>query len=116
MRTLANTLSLTAIELADLVRLGDRLEVMIARLISRHGIEDGELLADGQAADLLSQRLAGMAAFVAALAESTPQEVHIDVVDAVRGLTLAEQVRRLAGPATLDHDHASNGELFLFGD
>lgn len=113
---LSDALDRATTELTDLGRLGDRLELMVERLSRRHGIVDPELIAEAQAADLLSQRLAGVAAFVGGLAAATPVEVSIDILAAVSGLTMAEQARRLTGPLAVDRQDAPTGELTLFGD
>src|SRR5204863_280929 len=63
-RPFAEPLRLAAIELTGLARQGDELQRVIARLAERAGVLDQELVVDAQAADLLSQRLAGMAAFL----------------------------------------------------
>ena len=115
LRPLAEPLRLAAIELADLARLGDQLQRAIGRLTETRGVPDAEFLIEAQAADLLSQRLEGMAAFLRALADAAPQDVVTDVYAAVMQLTLAEQARRLTGPhtaATADPD--AGGELQLF--
>lgn len=54
---------------------------------------------EAQAADLLSQRLSGLAAFVRALADAAPADVNTDIEGALRVLTLTEQARRLSSPA-----------------
>lgn len=120
LRPLAEPLRLAAIELADLARLSDQLQRAIGRLTESRGAPDAAFLTEAQAADLLSQRLEGMAAFLRVLAASAPENVTTDVYAAVMNLTLAEQARRLSGlpPA----DELSNeppqgcGELQLFGD
>jgi hypothetical protein len=99
LRPLAEPLRLAAIELADLARLGDQLQRAIGRLTeTRSAPSDPVFLVEAQAADLLSQRLEGMAAFLRALADAAPEDVTTDVYAAVMELTLAEQARRLTGP------------------
>jgi hypothetical protein len=119
LRPLAEPLRLAAIELTDLAALGDQLQRAIGRLTANQGPPDPEFLTEVQAADLLSQRLEGMAAFLRALAAAAPQDVTADVHAAVMSLTLAEQARRLSGPhaATPQAAHAdpaTSGELQLF--
>jgi hypothetical protein len=122
LRPLAEPLRLAAIELADLARLSDQLQRAIVRLTERHGAPDADFLTEAQAADLLSQRLEGMAAFLRVIAASAPENATTDVYAAVMNLTLAEQARRLSGlpPATeLPFDGPppqTCGELQLFGD
>lgn len=104
-----------ALELADLARVGDELEEIIARMAAAQERPDPELLVEAQAADLLSQRLTGVASFLQALADATPQDLMIDVRAALSGLTLSEQVRRLSGP-TQGELTAEAGDLMLFDD
>jgi hypothetical protein len=125
LRPLAEPLRLAAIELAELARLSDQLQRAIGRLTETHGAPDGEFLTEVQAADLLSQRLDGMAAFLRVIAASAPEDVTTDVHAAVMNLTLAEQARRLSGPqpaegprseASPSEPRQTCGELQLFGD
>jgi hypothetical protein len=120
LRPLAEPLRLAAIELADLARLSDQLQRAIGRLTHSHGATDAAFLTEAQAADLLSQRLEGMAAFLRVIAASAPENVTTDVYAAVMNLTLAEQARRLSGlpPAEPPGREPSQscGELQLFGD
>jgi hypothetical protein len=119
-RPFAEPLRLAAIELADLARAGDQLQRVIAHLAAGAGALDAELMQEAQGADLLSQRLQGMAAFLRALADAVPAGAVIDVQTAMIDLTLAEQARRLAGPPPTEPieptaaDPAS-GDLLLFG-
>jgi Lon protease-like protein len=116
-RPFAEPLRLAAIELAELARAGDQLQRVIVRLAAGAGALDAELMEEAQGADLLSQRLEGMAAFLRALADAVPAGAAIDVRVAMIDLTLAEQARRLAGPpgsAPTATDEAS-GDLLLFG-
>ena len=119
-RPIAEPLRLAALEVADLARLGDRLQGVIASLSANHsGRPDPGLVIEAQAADLLSQRLTGMAAFLSALASAAPQGVTTDVHAAVMDLTLAEQARRLGGPSLAPAGPvapADGGDLVLFGD
>jgi len=116
-RPFAEPLRLAAIELADLARQGDQLQRVIARLAAGAGAVDANLMEEAQGADLLSQRLEGMAAFLRALAEAVPAGAAIDVHAAMIDLTLAEQARRLAGPAAATPSAAddASGDLLLFG-
>jgi hypothetical protein len=65
--------------------------------------------------DLLTQRLAGLAAFLRTLADVAPADAVADVHAAVMHLTLAEQARRLVGPAERADACPAQGELTLFG-
>jgi hypothetical protein len=113
LRPLAEPLHLAAVEIADLARVADDLQHLIARLAATAQL-DADLMAQAQASDLLSQRLAGMAAFLRALSAAAPAGAKADVHAAVMELTLAEQARRLAGPPPA-HDCEAQGELTLFG-
>ena len=107
-------LGVAAMELLDLARLADRLEILLADLVVRGGISDPAVLVECQIADLLSQRLVGLAAFLAALAAAVPVDARVDVADAVRGLALSDQARCLAALAPVDA--RVEGELTLFED
>lgn len=97
-RPLAESLDLVAREVTDLVAVGDQLQELISRLVLSAGPSDTAALIEAQAADLLSQRLAGLASFVRALADAAPDDVAADIDDALRLLTLTEQARRLSNP------------------
>jgi len=112
-RPLAESLDLVAREVTDLVAIGDQLQELIARLVLTSGAGDPAAMIEAQAADLLSQRLTGLAAFVRALADAAPTDVAADIDGALRLLTLAEQARRLSNPA---HAPADTGELMTFWD
>ncbi|HET6969957.1 MAG TPA: hypothetical protein VFH92_02430 [Phenylobacterium sp.] len=116
-RPLAESLSLVAEEVDDLVSLAETVQTVISRLAVGAGdLPDTALMVDAQAADLLSQRLSGLAAFVRALAEAAPCDLSADIEDAVRALTLSEQARRLAGPLLAPPAEAGAGELTTFWD
>jgi hypothetical protein len=116
-RPIAEPLRLAAMEVADLAHMGDRLQGVIAILSASSGRPDPSLVMEAQAADLMSQRLTGLAAFLTALAEAAPATAIIDIYDAVMDLTLAEQARRLSGPGRAPAPAAAEGgELMLFGD
>lgn len=112
LRPLSQSLDLVAREVTDLVALGDQLQELITRLVASAGPSDPAALIEAQAADLLSQRLSGLAAFVRALAHAAPSDVTADIGKALRVLTLAEQARRLSGPAST----AEAPELMTFWD
>jgi hypothetical protein len=116
-RPIAEPLRLAAQELAELAELGDQLQGVLGRLTADRGAPDPGFITEAQAADLLSQRLVGMAAFLRALARIAPEHVMADVTYAVMDLTLAEQARRLSGPyPPIATDAVPGGELQLFGD
>jgi hypothetical protein len=113
LRPLAEPLRLAAIEIADLARVADGVQGVIAEL-SALARPSAELIAEAQAADLLTQRLAGLAAFLRTLSDVAPADAVADVHAAVMHLTLAEQARRLAGPAQRIACEVAD-ELDLFG-
>jgi hypothetical protein len=116
-RPIAESLTLVAEEVDDLVRLGETVQAVISRLaIGAGSLPDAGLMVDAQAADLLSQRLCGLAAFVRALAEAAPGGVSADIEDAVRTLTLSDQARRLSGPSLAPASDAGGPELTTFWD
>lgn len=96
--SLSESLDRVADEVGDLVRLGDQLQAVISRLAAAEDPPDAATLIEAQTADLLSQRLAGLAGFIRALAKAAPGHVTADIGAAVRALTLAEQIRRLSAP------------------
>jgi hypothetical protein len=112
MRPLSESLDLVAREVTDLAVLGDQLQALITRLVISAGANDPAALIEAQAADLLSQRLSGLAAFLRALANAAPSDVMADMDKALRVLTLAEQARRLSSPAP----PAEAPELVTFWD
>jgi hypothetical protein len=114
-RLLVEALGIASLELNDLVRLADQLEIALAGMAARLCVMDAQLLADCQVADLLAQRLAGLAGFVAGLAAHAPPDARVDVSDAVRALTLGEQARRLAGPIAAV-EPTRGGEAAFFTD
>lgn len=95
-RPLPQSLDLVVEEIAELVELAEHVQGVIARMARASPPEPGALV-DAQAADLLTQRLQGVGAFVRALADAERSEDYADIERAVRALTLAEQARRLAG-------------------
>ena len=114
LRPLVQPLQLAAQEVGDLVVLSERLQALLAQLM-RESEPSVQRMVEAQAADLLSQRLAGVQSYLAALAEASPIGAQIDVAGAVMSLLLAEQAHRLgdrlsAAPA------ADEGELQLFED
>lgn len=111
---LRESLDLVAQEATDLVELGDQLQGVISRLVGAALPSDPSILVDAQAADLLSQRLSGLATFVRALAEAAPAGLAADIDNAIQTLTLAEQARRLSGPSLAPPP--DTGELMTFWD
>jgi hypothetical protein len=117
LRPIAEPLRLAAMEATDLAGLADRLQDIISSLSANGGGRpDPGLLIEAQAADLMSQRLMGLAGFLAALADAAPAEASIDIHEAVMDLTLAEQARRLGGRGWAPTTPVDAGDLMLFGD
>lgn len=114
LRPLSEPLASGAAELGDLARLADQLQQVFGRVALGFGAVDAQFVTDAQAADLLSQRLDGMAAFLHALAAAVPAAAVVDVEAAVAGLTLTEQARRLTGPHTARDEAPASGDLFMF--
>jgi len=111
---LRESLDLVAQEASDLVALGDQLQGVISRLVGASLPNDPTILIDAQAADLLSQRLSGLAGFVRALADAAPAGLAADIENAIRTLTLAEQARRLSGPSLAPPPET--GDVMTFWD
>ncbi len=114
MRPLPDVMAALADELSELVRLGDELERLMARLVAVSDPSDTVLLHQAQAVDLFVQRLTGAAIYVRALAIAAPQATAIDVLEAIRDLTLTDQAQRLAGLSAENADDP--GDVMLFGD
>lgn len=114
LRPLAEPLAIAATELGDLARLADQLQHVLGRVALGFDAPDAQFVTDAQTADLLSQRLEGMAAFLRALSEAVPTDAVVDVEAAVAGLTLAEQARRLRGPHATADEAPASGDLFMF--
>jgi len=76
---LGATLRNVARELAEARALAVRVEELVASLASQAGAAD---IAECQAADMLTQRLDGLAIYVGALAAHAPEEVVIDAARA----------------------------------
>jgi hypothetical protein len=114
LRPLADTLTAVAHEMADLAGLAEKLQGVIADLVAHGGVLGAHAAVDCQAADALSQRLAGMAEFFHRLAEAAPQAVEIDAASATRTLSLSDQADRLAGQQS-PRSAGGTGELELFG-
>lgn len=102
-QALPDILGRAADEAVELTHMSNDLQAMVARLVAEGA--DLRALEDAQAADLLTQRLAGLAIILRALARSAPPEAAADTEAALAGLPLADQARRLGGrPATPSSD------------
>ena len=87
----------SAFEATELARLAEGLQGLIGRLCARTADLPVELMADCQAADLLSQRLSGLAMFLALVAAGAPDSIRVDLSAVAEALPLADQARRLCG-------------------
>ena len=117
LRPLREPLAYAALEIEDLARLAEGLQMAIADMASRDRHLTEQDLIEAQAADQFSQRLAGLASYLNALAQAAPAEAEVDLEAAIAGLTLAAQALRLSGsPVESEHPHAGAGEFTLFGD
>ncbi len=115
-RPMPRLLHLVADELADLARLGSSLEQLVGRLSADCILADAQALTDAQAADLLVQRLNGVATYVRALAGACADETAVDVLAAVADLTLAEQAGRLGDLCPPTAVNQAQGDLMLFSE
>ena len=97
-------------ELERMAHDADRLGGRLAELAGG----DMAAMEDIQRLDLLGQQMAGLAAFLTALAATAPADLLVDAASAAEGLTLAEQARRLGG-RTLASTQIEEG-LTLFTD
>ena len=116
LRSFDESLGQAVVELSDLARIADRLQSVVAQLAGHGALAGEHLIGECQLADLLSQRLLGLAIFLTALAAAAPQGATIDVFDAVQDITLWEQARRLSGFAPHEAGAVGAGELALFQD
>jgi hypothetical protein len=115
MRPLSEALASVTAELADLARGGEALEHLVIRLTAKADVADKTLMYEVQGVDHFVQRLNGLATFVRGLSETIPDGVSVDVLTAVRDLTLTDQAKRLTGcPA--DSGGEVDGDCLLFGD
>jgi hypothetical protein len=114
LRPMAEPLQLAARDVESLVVMAGQLEALIADLMADAGPVSPELAMRAQTADLLTQRLAGLKAFLKALAKASPPDARIDVAGAVAGLMLAEQAHRLGARPQLVPEDVAGGDLTLF--
>ena len=114
LRPMAEPLRLAARDVETMVGMSIKLEALVAELMADAGPVSPEMAMRAQAADLLSQRLSGLQAFLEALAIASPRDAKIDVAEAVAGLMLAEQAHRLGARPEFIPDEAVGGDLLLF--
>jgi hypothetical protein len=115
LRPLSEPLHLAAREVGELVALSERLQALLAQLM-RESEPSVARMVEAQAADLLSQRLAGVQSYLAALSAVAPLGAQIDVAPAVMSLMLAEQAHRLGHRLQPTAAVEDDGELHLFED
>jgi hypothetical protein len=92
----------------EMTSLGDQAQHLQDRLSPIARTEQGEAL---QALDLLTQRLFGLAHFFDALIPALP-DTALDLAAALDGMTLSDQMRRLAGLSPHPAELAGGLELF----
>jgi hypothetical protein len=101
-----------AFETTELARLADGLQGVIGLLCARVPELPAELMAECQAADLLSQRISGLAMFLALVAAGAPDHIRVELNAVAQALPLGDQARRLCGAE--GSSAASPGELEVF--
>ncbi|WP_157017968.1 hypothetical protein [Mesorhizobium xinjiangense] len=103
-------------ELCDIARAIDRNQAVIASAAAGLPNVAPSVLCAVQEADLLSQKVAGIADFIAACRDGLPRDLDIDAGAALAGVKLAGLRRRLAstdGSALADAD-TDFGDCDLF--
>lgn len=113
---LAEVLSRVEKELAEMARLVDHNQSLIARLTWAVGATDPSYVTAMQEADLVSQKLDGIAGFLRAIATALPADLHVDTHSATGDLLLAELTRKI-GARGRDKAHDGSqlaGEFDLF--
>ncbi len=83
-------------ELCDIARAIDRNQSLVAATAASLPEVGPAVLRAVQEADLLSQKVAGIAEYLAALSSSLPSDLEIDTGAALAGVKLAELGRRLS--------------------
>jgi len=103
-------------ELEDLARLVDHNQSLIARVTWDVGAADPGYVRAMQDADLISQKLVGIANFLRSIADVVPADFHVETHRATGNLRLAELMRKI-GAKGRDMDHNGNhdaGDFDLF--
>jgi len=113
-RSLRDSLFGGAFEMAELVGVADELQATVAMLCAQVSELPAEVLAGCQSADLLSQRISGMARFLAFVAVGAPRDIQIDMGAVAGKLPLGDQAARLCGAAVMRPNEAEAGELEVF--
>lgn len=92
---LADVLSRVEGTLAEMARLVDHNQSLIARLTWTAGAADPSYVAAMQEADLVSQKLDGIAGFLRAIAKALPADFHVETHRATGALLLADLTHKI---------------------
>ncbi|HWK67423.1 MAG TPA: hypothetical protein VNS34_21050 [Rhizobiaceae bacterium] len=113
---LADVLSRVEGVLAEIARLVDHNQSLIARLTWTAGAADPSYVAAMQEADLVSQKLDGIAGFLRAIAKTLPADFRVETHRATGDLLLAELTRKIGARGREEPDAAGEGpgEFELF--
>lgn len=113
---LADVISRVEKELTDIARLIDYNQSVIARVTWTAGGTDPDYVKAMQDADLISQKLAGIAEFLRHVADAVPQDFRVETHRAIGSLRLDELLHKIgAGGRKEDYKAAFEaGEFDLF--
>lgn len=106
--TVAKAMETCAGELAWLARRCERLQDHLSPLLQR-----ADDIVEAQALDLITQTLAALSDYLAALSNDVPVEAKVDPRAAAAGVTLAGLADRLLGAGETEAEDA--GDLDMFG-
>lgn len=103
-------------ELESIASLIDHNQSLIARLTWQAGGSDPAYVKAMQDADLISQKIVGIASFLRAIADAVPADFHVETQGATGNLRLTELMRRIGarGDEISDRDNAEAGDFDLF--
>jgi hypothetical protein len=113
---LANVITRVEKELENIASLIDHNQSLIARLTWQAGGSDPAYVKAMQDADLISQKIVGIANFLRAIADAVPADFHVETQGATGNLRLAELIRKIgARGGEIDHREDSEaGDFDLF--
>lgn len=113
---ISDVLARVQAELEDIARRVDHNQAMIARTTWDVGATNRDYVKAMQDADLSAQRIAGVAAFLRAVADAAEPGWRIDTSAATRTIKLTELVRSIgtAGLAVEAKDEDAAGDVDLF--
>lgn len=113
---LADVLSRVEGALAEMARLVDHNQSLIARLTWTVGAADPSYVAAMQEADLVSQKLDGIAGFLRAIAKTLPADFHVETHRATGDLLLADLTHKIGarGQGKAQDACQGAGEFDLF--